>query len=56
MRFDLQRQDGRYIHVEVYDSAGVLLGAGNPMWPLPAGEGVEIPDPRRLILTPADLT
>lgn len=55
MRYNLERQDGRYIRVEVYDSSGVLLGAGNPMWLLPAGEDVEIPNARRLVLTPADL-
>lgn len=55
MRYDLERQNGRYIRVEVYDSSGALLGAGNPMWLLPEGEDVEIPDARRLILTPADL-
>lgn len=52
MRHDLQRQGGRYIRVEVYDSSGVLLGAGNPLWLLPAGDDVEIPAARRLVLTP----
>jgi hypothetical protein len=55
MRYNLRRQDGRYIRVEVYGSSGVLPGAGNPMWLLPAGEDVEIPDPRRLVPRPADL-
>lgn len=52
MRHDLQRQGGRYIRVEVYDSSGVLLGTGNPLWLLPAGDDVEIPAARRLVLTP----
>lgn len=56
MRYNLDRLDGQYIRVEVYDSTGkVLLGAGNPMWLLPAGEDVEVPNERRLVLTPADL-
>ncbi|MBF8189741.1 hypothetical protein ITP53_29210 [Nonomuraea sp. K274] len=55
MRFPLDRQNGRYLRVEVHDSSGALLGAGNPLWLLPAGEDIEIPKARRLTLTPADL-
>lgn len=55
MRYDLDRQNGRYLRVEVYDSSGVLLGAGNPLWLLPAGADIQIPNARRLVLNPADL-
>jgi hypothetical protein len=51
MRYTLERQGGRYIRIEVYDTSGVLLGAGNPLWLLLPNQDVEIPHARRLVLT-----
>jgi hypothetical protein len=48
MRFELLRNGGSYLRVEVYDSAGVLLGFGNPLWVLPTEANVDIPKSRRL--------
>lgn len=48
MPFQLQRNGGSYVRVEVYDSTGVLLGFGNPLWVLPTHADVDIPKSRRL--------
>ena len=48
MPLRLRRDGGSYLRVEVYDSAGVLLGFGNPLWVLPTDADVEIPHTRRL--------
>lgn len=52
LRYNLERKDGQYLRVEVYDSSDILLGAGNPLWLLPPNQDVDIPTERRLVLTP----
>lgn len=50
--FHLDRENGRYLRVEVYDSSGVLLGFGNPLWVVPTGDDIDIPVARRLAYPP----
>jgi hypothetical protein len=45
-RFD--RGAGRYLRLEAYDAAGVLLGIGNPLWLLSDTDDVKVPQQRRL--------
>jgi hypothetical protein len=45
--FRLDRANGRYLRVEVFDAAGVPLGFSNPMWLLPDTDEVEVPKARR---------
>ena len=48
MTFDLERGVGAYLRVEVYDSADVLIGFGNPLWVLSPSDEVDVPLARRL--------
>ncbi|MGW0229452.1 hypothetical protein ACWDWO_14135 [Actinopolymorpha singaporensis] len=46
--FRLERNNGRYLRVEVRDAAGILLGFGNPVWLLSPHDDVNVPSARRL--------
>ncbi|GAA5033375.1 hypothetical protein [Actinopolymorpha pittospori] len=52
--FRLDRENGRYLRVEVYNSADVLIGLGNPLWVLPPGGGIHIPAARGFAYRPHD--
>ncbi|SFH68771.1 hypothetical protein SAMN05421678_12850, partial [Actinopolymorpha cephalotaxi] len=51
LRFQLERENGRYLRVEVRDAGDVLLGFGNPVWLLSPRGDVEVPRARRLSYT-----
>jgi hypothetical protein len=43
----VERERGRYLRVEVYDSSDVLLGFGNPVWLMYGGYSGPVPGARR---------
>ncbi|MGW3625379.1 hypothetical protein [Streptomyces sp. NPDC000880] len=48
--FRLEQHGGRYLRLEAYDSEGVLLGFGNPLWLLPKTDDVKVPGRRKLVM------
>jgi hypothetical protein len=47
VRCRVERKEGRYLRVEVYDASDVLIGYGNPVWLMEGGYPGPVPGARR---------